>query len=124
MRRIAMKIGLVLALMAFALPAQTQGNMTVVYKPVNVRHLNGVVTYSGSREGIMGAIVEDCDPMYKHILASTTTDRSGRFSFPHVKYGSVHYLNVRYPGWDLTRIPVTIRLFAKPELHKYLVIAN
>ncbi len=124
MCRLAVQIGLILILLTFALPARAQGNMTVVYKPVNVRHLVGVVTYAGSQEGIAGAIVEDCDPTYKHVLNSTITDRNGRFSFPHVKYGSVHYLNVRYPRWDLTRIPVTIRFFAKTELHLDLHIAN
>jgi len=119
-----MQIGLILALIAFALPARAQGNMTVEFKPVNVRHLAGVVTYANSQEGIVGAIVEDYDSKYKQVLASATTDRNGRFSFPRARYGSVHYLNVRYPGWDLTRIPVTIRFFAKNELYLNLYIAN
>jgi hypothetical protein len=120
MRRIAIQIGLVLALLLFELPALAQGNMTVEYKPVNVRHLAGVVTYADG-QGIVGAIVEDCDPTFKQVLGSATTDRNGRFSFPHAKYGSIHYLNVRYPGLDLTRIPVTIRLFAKAELRLHLI---
>ena len=120
MRWLVVQFGMVVTLFIFALPAHAQGNMTVEYKPVNVRHLAGVVAYADG-QGIVGAIVEDSDPTFKQVLGSATTDRNGRFSFPHAKYGSVHYLNIRYPGLDLTRIPVTIRFFAKAELRLHLI---
>jgi hypothetical protein len=81
-------IGLVLALFAPALPACAQGDMTIQFRPVNVRNLAGVVT-GASGKGFQGAVVEDCDSTYKRVLASTTTDANGRFSFAHAKYGAL-----------------------------------
>jgi hypothetical protein len=113
-------IGLVLALFAPALPACAQGDMTIQFRPVNVHNLAGVVT-GASGKGFQGAVVEDCDSTYKRVLASTTTDANGRFSFAHAKYGTVHYLNVRYPNFQLIHIPATLRFFARGGLRIHLI---
>ena len=115
-RRIAIQLGLVVALLVFVLPAPAQGNEAVVFRQVNVRHLTGQVTDING-ESISGAVVEDCDPTFNRVLVSTTTDANGRFSFTQAKNGTVHYLNVRYPNFDLTRIPVKLRFFARSEVH-------
>jgi hypothetical protein len=79
--------------------------------PVHVHHLGGIVT---DRDGVVipSAVVEDCDPAFEKVLASAKTDAKGKFLFAGTKYGSTHYLRVRYPGFDLARIKVDVRAFA------------
>jgi hypothetical protein len=109
-------LGLVCMALTLAGPVFAQGNMTIEFRLSKVRHLTGVVADLAGRP-FPGAIVEDCDPTYNRVLASATTNGEGRFSLPPGRYGTIHYLKIRYPNFQLVHMPVTIRLFAKPELH-------
>jgi len=115
MRRVAARLSCAFFLIVFSVTACPQGNQTIEYQPEKVRHLAGVVTYT-TGETISGVVVEDCDTDFKHVLRSVTTDASGRFSFSHVKFGSRHYLSVRFPNYDLDHHIVTIGHFAKAGL--------
>ncbi len=92
-----------------------QGNETVMLPPAHVRHLAGLVT---DRAGavIPSAVVEDCDATFAKVLASTRTDTNGRFQFLGATRGSTHYLRVRYPGFDLARVKVSVRTFSLGHL--------
>jgi hypothetical protein len=115
MQRQARGLGCVTLLVAFCFCAGAQGNETIEYRPERARHLSGVVTDIAGQP-IPGAVVEDCDSHFKQVLTSTRTDANGQFSFSNVKYGSKHYLNVRYPAFDLDHHTVTISMFAKSKL--------
>jgi hypothetical protein len=122
-RRIAVQLGLAVASLVFVFPGQAQGNETVEFRQVNARHLTGqVIDING--EGITGAVVEDCDPTFNHVLASTTTDINGRFSFPQAKRRTVHSLTVRCPSFDLVHTPVKLRFFARAGVLIKLVVAT
>lgn len=148
MRRLAIQIGLVLALIAFALPAWA-GLETIVVGPVHARHLTGVVVDSAGAP-VPGVVIEDCvqtfrqvrapgdtePPIFeeamildchsepKHVLSSTATDSKGYFKLPHARIGSTHYLYVYCSGFDSMQITVKLRWFAKNNLRIKLVIAT
>lgn len=147
MRRIAMQIGLVLALIAFALPARAIELITIE-RPFRAHHLAGVVVDSTGAP-VSGVVVEECDALFtpiqvkgpegkpvswvahgpcdrdpKHILASTKTDANGHLAFPQVKTGTTHYLIMRIDGWDPMQIAVQLRWIAKGNLRIKLHIAT
>ena len=105
------------AIYLFAAPtcARAQGNMTIEYKVRDARELAGLVIDSRGA-AVPGALVADCDPKYRHVLASTKTDRKGRFTFPQAEPGSKHYLKVDSPGFDEVHAPVRIWPSAKSEI--------
>ena len=149
MRRIAVQIGLVLALLAFALPARAGIELITFAHPFRTHHLAGVVV-DATGAPVPGVVIEDCvqtfrqvrapgdaePPVFeeamvldchsepKHILASTTTDSNGRFKLPHAKMGSTHYLYVYCPGFDPMQITVKLRWFARRNLRIKLHIAT
>ncbi len=107
-------------LLTLAVSTRAQGNMTITFKSSrSIRHLAGVVTYTDGTV-IPGAVVADCDPAYSRVRASTKTDTSGYFSFPHAKLGSKHYLKIDFPAYQEMRMPVKIWPFAKAELRIWL----
>jgi hypothetical protein len=122
MRRIAIQIGLILALIAFALPARAIELITIE-RPFRAHHLAGVIVDSTGAT-VSGVLIEDCDPTYKHVLASATTDVTGHFAFPVGKIGSIHFLHVRINGFDPMQITVQLRRFAKGNLRIRLYIAT
>ncbi len=73
---------------------------------------------------VSGVVVEDCDPQFKQVLRSVTTDANGHFSFSKVRYGSKHYLSFRFPAFDLEHHVVTISLFAKPQMRIRLQVGT
>jgi hypothetical protein len=149
MRRIAIHIGLVLALIAFALPARAGIDLITFAHPFHAQYLTGIVVDSTGAP-VPGVVIEDCvqtfiqarasieseTPVFekrmildchfepKHVLASTTSDSNGRFKFPHAKMGTTHYLFVSYPGFDPMQITVKLRWFAMGNLRIQLQIAT
>lgn len=116
-------IGSLLAAFTLAVPLIAQGNQIVELLPTDARHLAGVVT-DATGAGISGALVEDCDSTYKRVIASEKTDANGHFSFPNARYGSVHYLSVRCPNFDLTHVKVMIGSLAKRGLRIRLAVGT
>jgi hypothetical protein len=103
-------------LLTLAVLARAQGNETITFKSArSIRHLTGVITYTDGTV-IPGVIVADCDLTYDRVLASTKTDASGNFSFPHTKLGSKHYLKIDFPAYQKVHMPVKIWPFAKARL--------
>jgi len=149
MRRIAVQISLVLALLAFALPARAGIELIEFAHPFHAQNLTGIVVDSIGAP-VPGVMIEDCvqtfrqirgsdhsePPVFenamildchsepKHVLASTTSDSNGHFKFQHAKMGSTHYLFVYCPGFDPMQITVKLRWFAKRNLRIKLVIAT
>jgi hypothetical protein len=149
MCRLVVLPGLVVAALAFALPARAQGYATIVIEhPFRAYNLAGIVI-DPSGTPVPGVIVEDCDAIFtsvhawnsvgkplpdwletdcdrepKHILSSTTTDASGHFAFPHEKIGTTHYLYLHSNGFDPTKITVKLRHFARTQVQIKLVIAT
>jgi hypothetical protein len=148
MRRIAIRIGLILALIAYALPVRAQALIEFSH-PFHAQNLAGVVVDSTGAPA-PGVVIEDCvqtfrkvrgsdhseTPVFeermildchsepKHVLASITTDSNGSFRFPHAKMGTTHYLFVYSPGFDPMQITVNLRWFAKRNLRIMLIIAT
>jgi hypothetical protein len=149
MRRLAVLIGLTLALLAFALPARAGIELITFDHPFHARNLAGVVV-DATGAPVPGVMIEDCvqtfrqvrasgeaeTPVFeermildchsepKHVLASITTDSNGSFRFPHAKVGTTHYLFVYSPGFDPMQITVKLRWFAKGNLRIQLHIAT
>jgi hypothetical protein len=124
--RIAHRSACCLVLFAFLLlerPAHSQGNQTVEMSPEKVRHLTGVVTDMNG-DAVFGATVEDRDSTFGKILATRRTDENGRFSFPKAKRGTRHYLEVISPGFNLTRIPVTLDRDGEDQLRIRLAVGT
>jgi hypothetical protein len=148
-RRIAIQIGLVLALFTFALPARAGIELITFEQPFRAHHLSGVVVDSTGAP-VPGVVIEDCvqtfiqarasgnaePPVFekrmildchsepKHVLASTTTDSKGHFKFPHTKMEAMHYLYVNRSGFDPMQITVKLRWFAKGKLRIKLIVAT
>jgi hypothetical protein len=100
--------GLVLcAALLFLRPVLPQGNMIVEMEQMRVRRLTGIVT-DQTGAPVPGAIVQDCDSSFKNVLVVRKADEKGQFSFPRAMRGTHHYLQVVFPGLNLTRIPVII----------------
>jgi hypothetical protein len=106
-------------LLALAASAYAQGNMTIDFKTRSVRNLAGVVAYTDGTV-ISGAIVADCDSTFGHVLASTKTDATGHFTFPHAIQGSRHYLKIDFRNYQEVHMPVKISPFSKSELRIWL----
>jgi hypothetical protein len=149
MRRIAIQIGLVLALLVFALPARAGIELITFDRPFNARNLAGIVVDSTGAP-VPGVVIEDgvqtfiqarasieaetpvfekrmildCHSEPKHVLASTKTDAHGHFEFPRAKMWTTHYLYVMCDGFDPIQITVKLRWFAKGNLRIKLVIAT
>jgi|ERR1039458_2888683 hypothetical protein len=150
MRRLVVLIGLVVALIAFALPVRAQGYALISFAyPFHAHELAGVVVDSTGAP-VPGVEIDDCvqtfrqvrapgdaeQPIFeqsmildchfepKHFLASTTTDSKGRFRFPHTKMGIAHYLYLSHYGFDPMQITVKLRWFARRNLRIKLVIAT
>jgi len=143
-----MRIGLILALIAFALPARAQYELIEIEKPFRAHNLAGVVVdstgapvdgvvvvecdaifiplhaWNSAGESVPDVLDTDCDREPKHILRSTTTDANGHFAFPKAKTGTTHYLYLRSKGFDPMKITVKSRFFAKGQLRIKLVIAT
>ena len=149
MRRIAVLIGSILILIAFALPARAGIELITFEQPFHAQNLAGVVV-DATGAPVPGVVIEDCvqtfrqvrapgdaePPVFeeamvldchfepKHILVSTTTDSNGRFKLPQAKMGSTHYLYVYCPGFDPMQITVKLRWFARRNLRIKLHIAT
>src|ERR1035438_4428829 len=125
MRRFCLRFGILVALVAFALPARAIEFITFEH-PFHARNLAGVVVDSTGAP-VPGVMIEDCVQTFrqvrasgeaetpermildchsepKHVLASTTSDYNGHFKLPHAKMGSTHYIFVSYPGFDPMQI--------------------
>lgn len=149
MRRIAIQIGLILALIAYALPARAGIDLITFRYPFHAQSLAGIVVDSAGSP-VPGVVIEDCvqtfrqvrgsdhsePPVFeeamildchsepKHILASTKTDAHGHFEFPQAKMWTTHYLYVMCDGFDPMQITVKLRWFAKGNLRIQLHIAT
>jgi uncharacterized protein YfaS (alpha-2-macroglobulin family) len=122
MRHRRVQIGLVVSLLLCALSAQAQWEL-ITLEGVSARHLAGFVTDSTGAP-VSGVAIEDCDPSYKQVLASATTDANGHFDFPKTKMGTTHYLHLESRGFDPMRIPVKLRRFSKANLKIQLYPAS
>ncbi|MGB9029418.1 MAG: hypothetical protein WCC27_04780 [Acidobacteriaceae bacterium] len=88
--------------------------MTIQNRPVKSQKLAGIVMAGG--QPFPEAHVEECDANWQHVLSSTRTDANGHFRLAPVGKGSVHYLRVYAPNFNLSEYPVILSRFAHAEL--------
>jgi len=67
-----------------------------------------------------GISVDLCTSSWKAVLATTTTDAQGRFSFETPAAGTVVYLRLSADGVNAYRLRVKIKKNGPPELRIYL----
>ena len=93
--------------------AQTQ---SIEYSRVfSVRHLARVaVDPSGAT--VAEVKVKICKDNWTDCLASAITSKDGKFSFSSVPHESVHYVKVSARGFDVLRLRVRQRFFARKGL--------
>jgi hypothetical protein len=106
-----------------ALPAKAVYEIVVVQRPFRTHSLAGVVV-DPSGAILPGATVDDCDPTFSRVLATTTTDSTGYFAFSGTKIGSNHYLRFRSRGFNPLEISVKLRHFAPAQLRVKLPIGG
>jgi hypothetical protein len=111
---------LVILAVVLAFASSLPAEFAMQFPTMHARRLAGVVS---DRVGgaLPGVVVEECDPTFQHVEASTKTDAKGRFSFGNVKWGTHHYLRLRCPGYDSVRIPVMVWPVAREDLHIRLI---
>jgi len=123
MRRIAVWLGLAALLLGFVRPALAGNELIVIERPFHARALAGVVVdWNGAP--VPGVTIEDCDPAFDRVLASTTTDASGHFAFPEAKIGTTHYLRLKSNGFNQMHIAAELRHLAKGAVRVRLVVAT
>jgi hypothetical protein len=136
------------AVLAFARVAPAQLALITVERPFHARALAGVVV-DETGSPIPRVVVEECDASFSprpvqdpgeklspttmlwncdtnpnHIIASTTTDASGHFSFPHAKRAKAHYLHLSLSGFDPMQVIVKVGRFARSEPQIKMTVAT
>jgi hypothetical protein len=114
----------IIAALLMAAPAAWAGiELIVIERPFHARHLAGVVVDT-TGEVVSGAVVEERDPTFNRVLASTTTDANGHFAFQDAHFGVTYQLKARAKGFNPIQITVRLRHFARAELRIKLWIAT
>jgi hypothetical protein len=104
-------------------PAKPQLVLITFDHPFQSQKLKGTVVDS-SGETVMGVLIEDCDPNFKHVRTSTRTDENGRFALRHGRTGTTHNLRVSKDGFDPMQLTVQLKRSGDPDLKIQLVIAT
>lgn len=94
-----------------------------VDKPFQSQKLAGMVV-DPTGATVMGVLIEDCDPTFDHVKASTRTDKDGRFVLLGGRNGSTHFLSLSRDGFDPMHIIVKLRPSANSDLKIRLQIAT
>ena len=91
----------------YPMSAPPQGNvLVIVQKPITAQHLDGTVRMGEQR--IPDVHVEECDPAWEHILASTRTDSRGHFHLNSPSTGPIHYIKIYAPGYNIHEYKIKI----------------
>jgi hypothetical protein len=122
-QRIARAIGLFLMFLAVSAHPRAQVVLITFDHPFQAQKLAGVVL-DPTGASVMGVLIEDCDPTFKRVRASTRTDENGRFAFRKGKAGTIHFLRVSKDGFDPMRMTVQLKPTASAELEIKLYIAT
>jgi hypothetical protein len=85
-------------------------------KPITAKFLAGIVEFEHGAGPVAGALVEDCTPGWKTVIASTTTGKDGHFAFGKVDDRKTHYLQVSFRGANTLRVRVNLSRRAKNNL--------
>jgi hypothetical protein len=143
-----MQLGLIVPILAFALPARAGVELITFAYPFHAHELAGVVvdqigapvpgvvveecaaklislpTWNSAGKQLPDQLDTDCDRESKHILGTTITDANGRFAFPHQKAGTTHYLYLHYKGMNPMKVIVKIRWYARRTLRIRMQVAT
>lgn len=94
-----------------------QGNqLEILRQPVHATRLDGYVRLQGHTEGIANVHVDECDPGWQHVLASTITDDSGHFHLEPATTRSTHYLRLTALNFNTREYTVKLSKHAPTEL--------
>jgi hypothetical protein len=111
------------ALLLLAMQCLAQGNeIVVIRRPVKARFLSGIVAVAD--QPLKDVHVEECDPAWNYVLASTTTDDEGRFRLTPAAKGRVHYLRIYAPAYDISEYTVKLSRHGPAELHLELHVGT
>jgi len=136
------------AVLAFSPPAWGGIELITIKHSFHAHNLAGVVV-DASGAPVAGVLVEECDASFsprmvkdsagepvpelmlwdcdrdpKRVMASTTTDANGSFSFPQAKKAKAHYLHLSLRGFDPMQIVVKLSRLARSELHIQMHVAT
>lgn len=107
----------------YPLSARAQGNMLViVQKPITAQHLDGTVRMAEHR--IRDVHVEECDPAWKRVLASTRTDSRGHFHLNSPSPSPIHYIRIYAPGFNITEYKVKLSKKGSSELQLEITVGT
>jgi hypothetical protein len=123
MRILRASLLLLAALLLSLPPAKPQLVLITVDHPFQSQKLAGTVV-DPTGETVMGVLIEDCDPSFKHVRASRRTDEDGHFELRHGRTGTTHYLRVSKDGFDPMHLTIQLKRSADPDLKIQLVIAT
>ena len=126
--RITVIVGV--AVFLIAVSARAQWTLVVIERPLHAHNLAGIVSDSNGAP-LPGVRIEVCDrpdtPCNsdpKHVLASTTTDGNGHFSFPKISMWRTRYLHLSLSGMDPMEVRVKWSLFAHSQVTIKMVVAT
>ena len=123
MRDIAIWLAAIAVSMGSAGVAFPQNVLITIKRPFQAQNLAGSVLDPAGAP-VEGVLVEDCDATFTRILASTRTDREGRFTFSKAKSGSTHYLILSMNGFNPMHVTVRIRHLAHTGVLVHLYSAT
>lgn len=123
MRRIAIWLVAIAVSLGTERVALAQGYALVTIEPpFQAQELAGVVV-DPSGVPVEGVLVEEWDASFTVKLASTRTDKEGRFAFPKAKSESTHYLSISKNAFDPMHVTVHIRHLAHAGVRVHLHLA-
>jgi hypothetical protein len=143
MRRLAVGLGLFIALATCSPAAWAGVELILIERPFHARHLAGVVL-DQTGAPISGVLVEVCEPFLaqvrtqtsmemeqgdcathpEHALGSTKTDTNGHFAFNQLGLSRTRYLHLRFDGFNPMQLSVKWGLFAHREFRVVMHVAT
>jgi Carboxypeptidase regulatory-like domain len=100
----------------FGTRADCQNYQIQLEKTLTSQTLSGRVRFDTDPTGVEGALVELCDAEWKKMIASTTTDSEGAFSFPGFKANKTYYLRLSMRNYHTLLVKVKLKPSGPKEL--------
>ena len=87
------------------------------------KKLSGTVSIADEGSPLATVLIEECDPSFSKVLASTHSDRYGNFDLKPGRRGKVHYLRISADGFVTQEYEVTLSPDAPDALKLQLHLA-
>lgn len=96
-----------LVLLVLALGGFCQNAVVLEETVLTSQSLSGHVRLGANESGLHGVHIDICDSKWKNVVASTTSDEDGMFSFPSRRKGLYH-LRLSLPGANTLLVKVKL----------------